>query len=301
MANSVNENDCRFVSSRGILKSCDIHSSMPISSISELINYHWDNLKPGSTVYVCSSAIGQLAVNLDKIHYPIVLVSGDADEDVPTQIFASEQDFLSFIENPKILHWYAQNGVIKHPKFSKIPIGLDYHTMSQGDSHWGPQICPFNQEKLLESIRQNAAPLSQRILKAHANFHFLMTTKYGADRVRAKELISPNLVNYETRRVDRETTWKNQSKYAFVVSPHGNGLDCHRTWEALCLGCIPIVRTSPLDSLFDGLPVYIVKDWSDVTEENLKRVLNDFSQRPFDLNRLTLRYWMDKINSKKIS
>jgi len=65
------------------------------------------------------------------------------------------------------------------------------------------------------------------------------------------------------------------------------------------LGCIPIVRTSPVDSLFEGLPVYIVQDWSEVTEDNLKKVLTDFSQRTFDLNRLTLSYWMRQINAKK--
>ena len=301
MTHSLYENDCRFVSSRGILKSCDIHSGTPVSSIKEMINYRWEGLRPGSTVYVCTSAIGQLAHHLERIPYPIVLVSGDADEDAPTNIFASEQDFLNFIENPNIIHWFAQNGVVKHSKLSLIPIGLDYHTMSQGDSHWGSKISPTSQQELLQSIQQTAAPLSQRMLKAHANFHFLMTTKYGTDRVRAKQLIAPDLVDYETRRVDRETTWRNQSRYAFVISPHGNGLDCHRTWEALCLGCIPIVRTSPLDALYADLPVYIVNDWSDVTEINLRKVLNEFSQRKFDLNRLTLKYWMDKINSKKIS
>ena len=301
MTHGLHENDCRFVSSRGILKSCDIHSDTPISSINQMVNYRWDNLRPGSTVYVCTSAIGQLAHSLEQIPYPIVLVSGDADEDAPTNIFASEKDFLTFIESPKVIHWFAQNAVLKHPKLSSIPIGLDYHTMSQGDSHWGPKISPTNQEQLLQSIHDAAALLSQRIPKAHANFHFLMTTKYGADRVRAKELIPSDLVDYETRRVNRETTWRNQSQYAFVISPHGNGLDCHRTWEALCLGCIPIVRTSPLDTLFADLPVYIVNDWSDVTEENLRRILNEFSQRKFDLNRLTLKYWIDKINAKKIS
>jgi len=301
MTNSLNENSCRFVSSRGILKSCDVHSDTPVSSVSDLINYSWDNLQLGSTVYVCTSAFEPFLQQLERIPSPIVLVSGDADEDAPTNIFASKQDFLTFIENPKILHWFAQNGVIKHPKFSPIPIGLDYHTMSQAVTHWGPKLSPTDQEQLLQSIHQAAAPLSQRILRAHANFHFLMTTKHGADRVRAKELISTVLVDYEPHRVDRETTWINQSKYVFVISPHGNGLDCHRTWEALCLGCIPIVRTSPLDALYEGLPVYIVQDWSEVTEENLRKVLSEFSQRKFDLNRLTLKYWMDKINSKKIS
>jgi hypothetical protein len=301
MTHSLNEHDCRFVSSRGILKSCDIHSATPVSSIHNLLNYQWNNLQPGSTVYVCTSAVGSFTQLLAQIPCPIILVSGDADEDAPTNIFASEKDFLTFIENPKIIHWFAQNGIITHPKFSPIPIGLDYHTMSQAVTHWGPKLSPTEQEQLLQTIHQAAAPLSQRILKAHANFHFLMTTKYGADRVRAKELIPSDLVDYETRRVDRETTWRNQSKYTFVISPHGNGLDCHRTWEALCLGCIPIVRTSPLDALYADLPVYIVNDWSDVTEINLRKVLNEFSQRKFDLNRLTLKYWMDKINSKKIS
>jgi hypothetical protein len=302
MTSSLNENSCQLVSSRGILKSCDINSRTPFSSIPHLVNYDFTQLKPNCTFYVSTSAIGILPEIIESIiSDPFILVSGDADESTPVDIFAHEQDFLRFIESPKIIHWFGQNGVVQHPKFSQIPIGLDYHTMSQGQTFWGPQLTPPQQEAMITKIKNEALPLSRRILKAHANFHFLMTTKYGMDRVRAKELIPSDLVDYETCRVDRETTWRNQSQYAFVISPHGNGLDCHRTWEALCLGCIPIVRTSPLDSLYEGLPVYIVKDWSDVTEENLKRVLSDFSQRKFDLNRLTLKYWIDKINSKKIS
>lgn len=301
MTHSLNEHDCRFVSSRGILKSCDIHSATPVSGVPNLLNYRWDNLQPGSSVYVCTSAVGALSQLLDQIPCPIILVSGDADEDAPTNIFASEQDFLTFIENPKIMHWFSQNLVLSHPKLSPIPIGIYYHAMPIGDSGWEqPKDSPIEQEKLLISILQSSLPFSKRLIKAHANFHFLMTTKYGADRVRAKQLIAPDLVDYESQRVDRETTWRNQSKYAFVISPHGNGLDCHRTWEALCLGCIPIVRTSPLDILYEGLPVYIVQDWSDVTDENLRKVLEDFSNRKFDLNRITLKYWMDMINSKKI-
>ena len=321
MTNSLNENDCRFVNSRGILKSCDIRSGTPVSSIKEFIDYRWEGLQPGSTVYVCSSAIGQLAVNLDKIPCPIVLISGDADEDVPTQIFASELDFHTFIDSPKIIHWFAQNGVARHQKFSPIPIGLDYHTMTRAGNIFKKLSKPDEQEKLIQEILNNAPILTKRLFKCYSNFHFITTVEDRKrmmanahpllsrltsalaidDRVRAMELISPDLIDYEPTRVDRDTTWRNQSKYAFVISPHGNGLDCHRTWEALCLGCIPIVRTSPLDSLYEGLPVYIVNDWSDVTEENLKRVLNDFSQREFDLSRLTLKYWVDKINSQKIS
>jgi len=321
MTKSLNENDCRIVNSRGILKSCDIRSGTPVSSIKEFIDYRWEGLRPGSTVYVCTSAIGQLAHHLERIPCPIVLVSGDADEDTPTQIFASELDFHTFIESPKIIHWFAQNCAVKHPKLSSIPIGLDYHTMTRAKNIFGQVSTPDEQEKLIQEISQSAPHLSKRLFKCYSNFHFIMTVAdrkrlmanappvlsrltsalAADDRVRAKELIPADLIDYEPTPVAREITWRNQSKYAFVISPHGNGLDCHRTWEALCLGCIPIVRTSPLDSLYEGLPVYIVNDWSDITEENLRKVLHEFSQRKFDLNRLTLKYWMDIINAKKIS
>ena len=104
---------------------------------------------------------------------------------------------------------------------------------------------------------------------------------------------------YEPTRVNRNNSFENQIKYAFVVSPFGNGLDCHRTWEALALGCIPIIMTSGLDSLYDDLPVLIVKDWSDVTEEMLMKVVNEFKGKHekglFNYDKITLKYWVDKI------
>lgn len=48
----------------------------------------------------------------------------------------------------------------------------------------------------------------------------------------------------------------------YVLSPRGNGLDCHRTWEAIYLGAIPVVTRGTLTSdLTDGLPVLVVDNW----------------------------------------
>jgi hypothetical protein len=59
--------------------------------------------------------------------------------------------------------------------------------------------------------------------------------------------------------------------HQFVVAPRGNGWDTHRLWEALYLGCVPIVESGPLDSLYAQLgTVLIVKDWATVTEASLK-------------------------------
>ena len=60
----------------------------------------------------------------------------------------------------------------------------------------------------------------------------------------------------------------------FDVSPPGHGIDCVRTWEALALGMIPIVLIShpptPLDALFNELPVVRVRNYSEITPARLR-------------------------------
>lgn len=54
------------------------------------------------------------------------------------------------------------------------------------------------------------------------------------------------------------------SNSAFVLSPPGNGVDCHRTWEAIYLGAIPIVLKKCWPFSHIDLPVLVVDDWSDI-------------------------------------
>ena len=44
------------------------------------------------------------------------------------------------------------------------------------------------------------------------------------------------------------------AKAKFALSPGGTGPDTYRTWEALLVGTIPIVKTSQLDNLYSDLP-----------------------------------------------
>jgi hypothetical protein len=211
-------------------------------------------------------------------------------------MFPGEQDLTSFLESDRLIHWYSQNCVhTHHPKLSQLPIGLDYHTMTNKQpTSWGPRTTPTEQERLLFEIRGAAAPLTHRLCKAYSNFYV------------AIQGIPPECVDYESKPVpSRRETWDSQSRYAFVlISPHGNGLDSHHTWEALALGCIPIVKTSPLDTLFSGLPVWIVQEWSDVTPTAMSEKMQEIyamtaaaaaAAAPSD--KLTLAYWVEKIRS----
>jgi hypothetical protein len=80
-----------------------------------------------------------------------------------------------------------------------------------------------------------------------------------------------------------------------VISPRGNGLDTHRLWEALYLGSLPIVKTSSLDLLYQNLPVLIVQEWEQVTEELLRKKAKELTHS--NPEPLTIYYWLDQIDS----
>ena len=124
--------------------------------------------------------------------------------------------------------------------------------------------------------------------------------KCGEDRTSIFQyLLTTGLINYSLQ-LDRSDLWKTKRRYVFSISPHGNGLDCYRTWEDLILGCIVIIKTSSLDSLYEGLPVVIVKDWSEITEKTLEywmTLYHDAFTNPIYRYRLTNEYCFSKIGA----
>jgi len=294
------EKDNKYVSSRGILKSSDYHSTYPQSGVRKFINYPPLNTIKDikiPSIYVCSSAIPDFIENvLSNIDFDFVLVSGDCTDNIPYDIFKTEDNLNEFLNNPHLKHWFCQNWNGKvHKKVSIIPLGLDYHTMATQEMFWGKMTPPSEQEELLIEIKNKSKPFWERKPICYSTFLVSMTS----DRYEAHQSIPKDLVFYEQDRITRLTTWENQSDYAFVISPHGIGLDCHRTWEALVLGCIPVVKKSSIDYLYDELPVLIVDEWGDITEELLNKTINDFKNKSFNYEKLTLNYWTDKFKSIK--
>lgn len=196
--------------------------------------------------------------------------------------------FEYLLGNQYLIHIFAQNCRITHHQVTRMPIGLDYHTIRHIQS-------PADQEAILTNIASKACPFKDREPLIYTTYHLQMQYQ---SRQEAYANLDKSLVYYEPVKVQRGESWQRQTEYAFVASPRGNGEDCHRTWEALALGCIPIVKTSPLDPLYDDLPVLIVKRWENVTKEKLEETIQLFSQREFALEKLTLKYWTDKINMR---
>ena len=237
--------------------------------------------KAGETVFCHPTALANFVSSyLPNVKFPFVLVSGDSDMTVPVDCRDSANIVLG---HPLLIRWFAQNCVEPSEKLVQLPIGMDFHTMEAGPSAWGPKQSRESQESDILKL----CDTPNRVSKCYGNFQFALTTRYAADRKLAMAQIPKQLIFYEPVKCSRIKSWTNMVKHKYVVSPHGNGLDCHRAWEALALGCIPIVKSSPLDPMFSDLPVLIVKEWSDITQE----LLDTFVPASTNTQKLQLSYW----------
>ena len=291
------ENNCYYICSMGFRKSCDIFS---LINSDNLQDYNFNNLKDNDILYIKTDALYNFSKIINNINSRFILVSGCSDYTVPYDIFYDIDEFINFISNDKIIHMFSQNCVWKHAKITNLPIGLDYHTLNGTENfYWGINCKPIEQENELINIKKSSKPFYERIYKCYSTFHFSYKGyKYENDRIDALNNIPNNVIYYEPNLITRNKTWENQINYSFVISPHGNGLDCHRTWEALVLGCIPIVKKSEIDFLYEDLPVLIVNNWSDLDQYLLNNTIEKFKKIKFNYDKLTLQYWIDKFNGK---
>jgi len=87
--------------------------------------------------------------------------------------------------------------------------------------------------------------------------------------------------------------------YKFVVSPEGNGIDCHRHYEALIAGCIPIVERNPLtEEKYRNCPVLWTDDYSEITPAYLDAVYEGMKGQVYDFSRLFLSYYPPNVQAE---
>jgi hypothetical protein len=89
--------------------------------------------------------------------------------------------------------------------------------------------------------------------------------------------------------------FKNLSEYKFVISPEGNGIDCHRHYEALMAGCIPIIEDRPnIREKYKGCPILFTTDYSEITESYLSEQYEKMSKTIYDFSRLILQTYSEE-------
>jgi hypothetical protein len=88
--------------------------------------------------------------------------------------------------------------------------------------------------------------------------------------------------------------FKSLPTYKFVISPEGNGIDCHRHYEALIAGCIPIIEHNPLVSeKYRGCPILFTKDYKEITHEYLEKKYKQMLDQTFNFSCLFIDNYDD--------
>jgi hypothetical protein len=230
---------------------------------------------------------------LPTIKAPFTLLTTDGDASVPTDLAKETVDRL--LANPFLVSWYTQNCDGGDPRIKPFPVGLDLHT-------YRTFTTPRAMVKQLETLRDRRNGESQP-LKVFSDFSVSpgsMQRRYLIDALHG----CPH-VDFLERRVPQQAIWELYSQYPLVLSTEGNGLDCHRTWELLYLGCIVITKTSPLNPLYEGLPVIVVDDWGhvwdlDLLEREVKK-LKPLTERDYLWQRLRPQTYLKAIRQELAS
>jgi hypothetical protein len=233
-----------------------------------------------------------LAENLDLIKTPLFLITTDGDRPVPSSYLKNTVDKI--LNSNKIIKWMTQNydKTIIHPKLDYYPIGLDLHT-----TRWLINNSALQKIDFIKNIRNENKNKNKIFCDAHLHATSNERTKMH------NKLKNNNDIIFLEKGVSYKEITNLYNSYQFVLSPEGNGLDCHRTWELFLLGCIVITKKSSLDDLWikHNLPVVILDKWGELNND-LNNKLDiwfkkyiQFTQKDYILNKFTNDYWLSII------
>jgi hypothetical protein len=295
--------DLRYVPDRTLATDEVPAAAAPDDAITDLERF--DALEPGALVWVRGTWLRSFARQvLPRLRAPIVLVSGDNDASLPSEL---GDEGRAIVTSPLVAHWYTQNydGTAPIERVSPIPAGVDLHTVAE-HSRWGsPVASPDDQAAELESIARSLPPLEERIPRVYCDFTWAggYGTPCGArlpeSRTAIRDLLLRNpLIEHQFDELPRAEMWRRKGQYAASLSPHGHGLDCHRTWESLALGQVVVVPSSPIDPLFDGTTAVPIARWLDVDHPHFVRWLALARAVSEPTRPLTNEHWIARMRSR---
>ena len=170
----------------------------------------------------------------------LVLHNGDSELKCETAVFL-KQAFKEIFS----VNWLGQL-----PGVYAIPIGLENANLFRNG---------LSRDYLKDS-RKNQTEWINRPFEIYISFNELTNLKYRSD-VKSHFEFS-NCVLSPKKLEEPDYYRKSILNSKFVVSPPGNGPDCHRTWESIYLGAVPIVLRE-FWNFGPDLPVIAVTKWSD--------------------------------------
>lgn len=231
------------------------------------------DVRKGDLIYVDTNFMDYFAKKVfPELRWPYILLTHEAD-------FAMPGKYRYILKDRKLVAWFALNLEGKpHSKLHHVPLGAK---------------CMASNSEIANRVIANQAQYE----KSHLLYVNFRIENYPQERQFVFDLFSAKTFSFTCLNRGYEDYLEDLVSSKFVLSPRGNGQDCFRTWEAIHVGTIPIVRSSSLDPLYQGLPVLIVKEWEEITEEFLNTKYEEMSRKSYNLDKLTLGYWAQQIKA----
>jgi len=205
---------------------------LTISSIKKI----WNN---PHTIFVYGHRLMEFIKILPYLRNDFILVSHNSDENI-------HEKYLPILEHPKLIQWYAQNVMMRHPKLELIPIGI-------ANSMW-----PHGNLTTFQRVI-NTCPSKTKTIY----FYFSLKTNYE-ERSECKIALEEKGLKFEKPQSSFEAYLRHLATFKYAICPPGNGVDSHRIWECFYLGVIPIVKRSVFtEKLQEKYPCIILDSWSD--------------------------------------
>ncbi len=211
-----------------------------------------------------------------------ILITHMSDKAINLDRFSKKSDCVK--------KWFAENAVYDHPDLIPVPLGLENHrSPCKGYS--------TDHEWLVDNVeRLRRLPKS---FSAYCNWNSHSDKRLrNAGRTARKMALEQLGMSVGLKvRIDHKLPFpeycEEMTSYKFVACPRGCGVDTHRLWEALYIGCVPIVIKHRIYRDYT-LPIIQVKDWTEVTLNKLKTTL----QSQFDYTMMDMKYWENRITEE---
>lgn len=242
--------------------------------------------------------------SLDKL---FILITSSNDDQCPPYLYYPENeneypglkaksDKLLNRSNLKV--WYAKNPAIKHTKLKPYPIGpkWQWKTTRFFGENKSEHLRIYNKYGLEPDKTMHNIEVKKNLL--YLNFN--QTTNnplyqfHKNIRHKAKSDLLKNGFKWNESE-DFENYIRTLSTYKFALAPPGRGIDSHRCWEALMVGTIPIVISSTINELYEGLPVVIVDSWDVITEEFLNKKYDEMIKTSYNFEKVYSEYWQKQL------
>ena len=223
------------------------------------INFNFDNPR---YIYVYPACYKIFTEKINFFNNPFVLVSNNSDYPVV------DNTECSYIANhPKVIKWFAQNLLWKHPKIAFIPLGFA-----------NPQWLHGNPEAILNTIKN-----LDNIKKINdIYFHFTISNNFAKRNDCYQKLRGHVRVSEIKMECDY---FAYLATFKFALCPEGNGVDTYRLWECFYFKVIPIVLDNMLMRFIKekyNFPMIILNDWNDLI--GMQLTYEDYDNSKLDVN-----------------